>query len=362
MALCDQSLPYVRAISPYQPGKPITQLAREMGIPVESIVKLASNENPLGMSPKARAAVEKAVATLERYPDDFALKQALADHTGLGMERVVLGNGSNDVLDLIARVFLAPGRSAIFAQHAFAVYPLASLSAGAELIAVPAKDYGHDLDAMLAAIRPDTRLIWIANPNNPTGTFLPYPQIKAFLQAVSPDVVVVLDEAYNEYLPPAERVETTAWLAEFPNLVITRTFSKIYGLAGLRIGYALTSAAIADLMNRVRQPFNCNNLALAAATAALDDHEFVARSYALNRAGMEQIVAGLKRLGLTHIPSHGNFITFKAGDGASVNQKLLKQGVIVRPIGGYGLPEWLRVTIGTEAENKRFLDALETSI
>jgi histidinol-phosphate aminotransferase len=227
---------------------------------------------------------------------------------------------------------------------------------------VPAKDYGHDLDAMLAAIRPDTRLIWIANPNNPTGTFLPYPQIKTFLQAVSPDVVVVLDEAYNEYLPPAERVETTAWLAEFPNLVITRTFSKIYGLAGLRIGYALTSAEIADLMNRVRQPFNCNNLALAAATAALEDHEFVARSYALNRAGMEQIVAGLKRLGLTHIPSHGNFITFKAGGAASVNQKLLKQGVIVRPIGGYGMPEWLRVTIGTEAENKRFLEALETSL
>lgn len=227
---------------------------------------------------------------------------------------------------------------------------------------MPAKDYGHDLDAMLAAIRPDTRLIWIANPNNPTGTFLPYPQIKAFLQAVSPEVVVVLDEAYNEYLPLAERVETTAWLAEFPNLVITRTFSKIYGLAGLRIGYALTSAPIADLMNRVRQPFNCNNLALAAATAALDDHEFVARSYALNRAGMEQIVAGLKRLGLMHIPSHGNFITFKAGDAASVNQKLLKQGVIVRPIGGYGMPEWLRVTIGSEAENKRFLDALETSL
>jgi histidinol-phosphate aminotransferase len=362
MALRDQSLPYVRAISPYQPGKPITQLAREMGIPVESIVKLASNENPLGMSPKAKVAVDKALATLERYPDDFVLKQALAERTGLGTERIVLGNGSNDVLDLIARVFLAPGRSAIFAQHAFAVYPLASLAAGAELIAVPAKDYGHDLDAMLAALRPDTRLIWIANPNNPTGTFLPYPQIKAFLQAVPQDVVVVLDEAYNEYLPPAERVETTAWLAEFQNLVITRTFSKIYGLAGLRIGYALACAEVADLMNRVRQPFNCNNLALAAATAALDDHEFVARSYALNRSGMEQIVAGLKRLGLTHIPSHGNFVTFKAGDAATVNQKLLKQGVIVRPIAGYGMPEWLRVTIGAEGENIRFLDALEKSL
>lgn len=362
MTLSDQSLPYVRAISPYQPGKPITELAREMGIPVERIVKLASNENPLGMSPKAKVALEKAVATLERYPDDFGLKKALAEHTGLGMERIVLGNGSNDVLDLIARVFLAPGRSAIFAQHAFAVYPLATLSAGAELIAVPAKDYGHDLDAMLAALRPNTRLIWIANPNNPTGTFLPYPQLKTFLHAVPPEVVVVLDEAYNEYLPPAERIDTTTWLAEFSNLVITRTFSKIYGLAGLRIGYALASAEVADLMNRVRQPFNCNNLALAAATAALDDHEFVARSYALNRAGMEQIVGGLKRLGFTHIPSHGNFVTFKAGDAATLNQKLLKQGVIVRPIAGYGMPEWLRVTIGTDAENARFLDVLEKSL
>ncbi|MBK7424067.1 MAG: histidinol-phosphate transaminase [Propionivibrio sp.] len=359
MALCDQSLPNVRAISPYLPGKPMTQLAREMGLPLERIVKLASNENPLGMSPRARVAIEKAISSLERYPDDFDLKNALASHSGLEMERIVLGNGSNDVLDLIARVFLAPGRSAIFSQHAFAVYPLASLSAGAELIAVPAKEYGHDLEAMRHAIQAHTRLIWIANPNNPTGTFVPSPQLKAFMQAVPADVVVVLDEAYNDYIPPAERTDTTAWLAEFPNLVITRTFSKIYGLAGLRIGYALASAEIADLMNRVRQPFNCNNLALAAATAALDDHEFVARSYALNRSGMEQIVAGIKRFGLTHIPSHGNFVAFKAGDAPTLNQKLLKQGVIVRPIGGYGMPEWLRVTIGTELENLRFLEALE---
>ncbi|MBK7356972.1 histidinol-phosphate transaminase [Propionivibrio sp.] len=359
MALCDQSLPNVRAISPYLPGKPITQLAREMGIPVERIVKLASNENPLGMSPKARMAVDQAVGSLERYPDDFDLKSALANHFSLGTDRLVLGNGSNDVLDLVARVYLAPGRSTLFSQHAFAVYPLASLSAGAELIAVPAKEYGHDLDAMREAIRPDTRLIWIANPNNPTGTFLPYPQLEAFMCAVPEDVIVVLDEAYNEYIPPGERVDTTAWLQMFSNLVITRTFSKIYGLAGLRIGYALASAEIADLMNRVRQPFNCNNLALAAATAALDDHEFVARSYALNRSGMEQIVNGLKRHGFPHIPSHGNFVTFKAGDAATLNLKLLKQGVIVRPIGGYGMPEWLRVTIGTEAENLRFLEALE---
>lgn len=362
MSLVEQALSYVRAISPYQPGKPITELAREMGIPVDKIVKLASNENPLGMSPLARQAVEKAVAGIERYPDQFDLIAKVAERCGVAQSQVVLGNGSNDVLDLIARVFLAPGRSAVFAQHAFAVYPLATLSTGAELISTPAKHYGHDLAAMRAAIRPDTRIVWIANPNNPTGNFLPYPEVRAFLEAVPQDVVVVLDEAYNEYLPPAERVDTAAWIKDFPNLVVTRTFSKIFGLAGLRVGYALASADIADLMNRVRQPFNVNNLAIAAAIAALDDHLFVAESYQLNRRGMEQIVAGLKLLGLEHIPSHGNFVTFKAGDGAAVNQKLLKEGVIVRPIGGYSLPEWLRVTIGTEPENARFLEALEKAL
>jgi len=362
MSLAEQALSYVRAISPYQPGKPITELAREMGLPVESIVKLASNENPLGMSPKAKKAVEAAINGIERYPDQFDLIKAVAGAAGVEMAQVVLGNGSNDVLDLIARVFLAPGRSAIFAQHAFAVYPLATLSTGAELIAVPAKHYGHDLEAMRAAIRPDTRIVWIANPNNPTGTFLPYAEVRAFLATVPKEVVVVLDEAYNEYIPPTERQDTAAWLTEFPNLVITRTFSKIYGLAGLRVGYALASAEIADLMNRVRQPFNVNNLALAGAVAALDDHVFVAESYELNRRGMEQIVAGLKRLGLEHIPSHGNFITFKAAAAAAVNQKLLQQGVIVRPIAGYGLPDWLRVTIGTEPENARFLTALEKAL
>jgi len=362
MSLAEQALSYVRAISPYQPGKPITELAREMGLPVESIVKLASNENPLGMSPKAKKAVEAAINGIERYPDQFDLIKAVAGAAGVEMAQVVLGNGSNDVLDLIARVFLAPGRSAVFAQHAFAVYPLATLSTGAELIAVPAKHYGHDLEAMRAAIRPDTRIVWIANPNNPTGTFLPYAEVRAFLATVPKEIVVVLDEAYNEYIPPTERQDTAAWLTEFPNLVITRTFSKIYGLAGLRVGYALASAEIADLMNRVRQPFNVNNLALAGAVAALDDHVFVAESYELNHRGMEQIVAGLKRLGLEHIPSHGNFITFKAAAAAAVNQKLLQQGVIVRPIAGYGLPDWLRVTIGTEPENARFLTALEKAL
>lgn len=362
MSLVEQALPYVRAISPYLPGKPMTELAREMGIPVEKILKLASNENPLGMSPKAKKAVEAAIGGIERYPDQFDLIKAVAERTGLVPNQVVLGNGSNDVLDLIARVFLAPGRSAVFAQHAFAVYPLATLSTGAELISTPAKNYGHDLNAMRAAIRSDTRIVWIANPNNPTGNFLPYPEVRAFLETVPPAVVVVLDEAYNEYLPSAERVDTAAWIKDFPNLVVTRTFSKIYGLAGLRVGYALASAEIADLMNRVRQPFNVNNLAIAAAVAALDDHSFVAESYELNQRGMAQLLAGFKRLGLEYIPSSGNFITFKLADAAVINQKLLKQGVIVRPIGGYGLPDWLRVTIGSEPENTRFLEALEKAL
>ncbi|MBL8492136.1 MAG: histidinol-phosphate transaminase [Rhodocyclaceae bacterium] len=358
-----QSAPdYVRAISPYIPGKPITELARQMGIPVERIVKLASNENPLGMSPKARSAVEAAIAGIERYPDQFELAKALADRLGLPMEQIVLGNGSNDVLDIAARVFLAPGRSAVFSRHAFAVYPLATMTAGAECLVAPARHYGHDLAAMRSLIRSDTRVVWIANPNNPTGTFLPYADVKAFIASVPADVAVVLDEAYNEYLPSGDRVDTLPWVKEFPNLVITRTFSKVYGLAGLRVGYGVASPEVADLMNRIRQPFNVNNLALAAAVAALDDHVFLAESFDLNRRGMEQIVAGLKRLGLEHIPSHGNFVTFGVADGAAVNQKLLQQGVIVRPIGGYGLPNHLRVTIGLPDENERFLAALEKAL
>jgi histidinol-phosphate aminotransferase len=362
MSLMQQAPDYIRAISPYVPGKPITELAREMGLPVESIVKLASNENPLGMSPKARQAVEKALAGIERYPDQFELIATLAERFGLANNQIVLGNGSNDVLDLAARAFLAPGRSAVFSQHAFAVYPLATMSAGGTCVMVPAKDYGHDLAAMRQAVRADTRVIWIANPNNPTGNFLPYDQMRRFLEDVPSEVAVVLDEAYNEYLPPSDRVDTLGWIREFPNLIVTRTFSKIYGLAGLRIGFAAAAPEIADLLNRVRQPFNVNNLALVAARAALDDHTFIAESFELNRRGMEQILAGLKRFGLPHIPSHGNFITFAVNDGSAVNQKLLRQGVIVRPIGGYGLPNHLRVTIGTERENGRFLDALDRAL
>ena len=362
MNIVDQSPDYIRSISAYVPGKPITQLAREMGIPVECILKLASNENPLGVSPKARKAMEAALAGIERYPDQFELIAALAERHGVSNEQIVLGNGSNDVLEMAARVFLSAGRSAVFSQHAFAVYPLATMATGAQCIVAPAKHYGHDPVAMRAAVRADTHVVWIANPNNPTGNFMPAPELRAFIEQLPAHIAVVLDEAYNDYLAPADRVDTVAWLRDFPNLIVTRTFSKIYGLAGLRVGYAVAQAEVADLMNRVRQPFNVNNLALVAAKAALDDHIFLADSYELNRRGMEQLIAGIKRLGLAHIPSHGNFLTIAVSDGTAINSRLLKQGVIVRPIGGYGLPNHLRVTIGLESENARFLDALEKAL
>ncbi|MDR1647336.1 MAG: histidinol-phosphate transaminase [Zoogloeaceae bacterium] len=364
MSLAASSLSHIRAIAPYQPGKPITAVARELGLPVEAIVKLASNENPLGMSPKGREAAAAALAGGERYPDPFELIQKLAARHGVSERQIVLGNGSNDVLDLVARAFLDAGRSAIAAQYAFAVYPIATLSVGAELLTIPARDFGHDLEAMRAALRPDTAVIWIANPNNPTGTFLSGDALRAFLKRTPGHIIVALDEAYTEYLEEADRYDATQWLAEFPNLIVSRTFSKIYGLAGLRIGYGVTSPEVADLLNRVRQPFNCNNLALAAALAALDDTEFLARSFAANREGMQKLTAGIQALGLEIIPARGNFLTFRAGAdaaaAAAVCQRLLREGVIVRPLAGYQMPEWLRVTIGTERENTRFLAALKT--
>jgi histidinol-phosphate aminotransferase len=361
---CELSPSYVRAIAPYQPGKPISELAREMGLDEGGIVKLASNENPLGVSPLARAAMAAQLPKLARYPDGngFELKQALANRHRVQDDQIVLGNGSNDVLELVARCFLGNGTSAVMSQHAFVVYRLATQVAGATMLETRAKDYGHDLAAMASAVREDTRVIWIANPNNPTGTFVPAPQLEAFLQRVPPRVVVVLDEAYHEYLPGEAQVDSVRWLARFPNLVITRTFSKAYGLAGLRVGFALAHPEVADLMNRVRQPFNVSSVAQTAAQAALDDREFVHRSVELNRSGMRQIVEGLGRLGLQHIPSFGNFLSVQTSAAAQVYERLLRQGVIVRPIGMYGLPDHLRVSIGLPAENERFLSALHVAL
>lgn len=364
MSIVGLAPPYIRAISPYQPGKPIAELAREMGIAEAQIIKLASNENPLGMSRRAKEAAQAALDDIARYPDGngFELKAALSRNHGVGMEHIVLGNGSNDVLELAARALLFASTAAVFAQHAFAVYPLATQAVGAAGIEVAARDYGHDLGAMLRAITRDTRIVFIANPNNPTGTFLPGSELEGFLGDVPPHVVVVLDEAYNEYLPHDRRYDSIAWLERFPNLIVTRTFSKAYGLAGLRVGYGLAHPEVADLMNRVRQPFNVSSIALAAASAALEDEEFVTTSFEVNRLGLRQLVSGFERLGLEYIPSFGNFVTFRAGDAVRVNQALLKQGVIVRPIAGYGLPQHLRVTVGLESENARFLEALERAL
>ncbi|OYX30493.1 MAG: histidinol-phosphate transaminase, partial [Hydrogenophilales bacterium 32-62-9] len=305
MNCCDLTPAHVRAIAPYLPGKPISELARELGLAEADIVKLASNENPLGPSPLALAAAQDALYDMALYPDGagFALKAKLAAKWKVSASQIVLGNGSNDVLDMAARAFLAPGTTSVYAQHAFAVYSIATQTVGAHGVSVPARDYGHDLVAMRAAIRDDTRVLWIANPNNPTGTFLPWAEVEAFLETVPPQVLVVLDEAYGEYLPVAERCDTAAWLARFPNLLIVRTFSKAYGLAGLRVGYGLCSIEVADLLNRVRHPFNVNAPALAAAEAALDDVDFLARSYALNAAGMAQLAAGLSALGVDGVPS-----------------------------------------------------------
>ena len=367
MMICDLAPSYIRSIAPYQPGKPISELAREFGLAESSIIKLASNENPLGVSPHAQQAIRAALEGLALYPDGngFELKQALSRHLGVSMDQLVLGNGSNDVLELAARAFLAPANAAVYAQHAFAVYPLVVQAMGCTGIEVPAKNFGHDLDAMLRAIRsagPDARMVFVANPNNPTGTLAPAADLERFIAALPAHVLLVLDEAYNEYLRPEHRSDSLSWLKKYPSLLITRTFSKVYGLAGLRVGYAVGSAGVADLLNRVRQPFNVNSISLAAATAALDDHAFVRRSYELNLAGMDQLTAGFKKLGLEYIPSYGNFVTFRVSDAKAVNAALLKSGVIVRPIAGYGLPDWLRVSIGLASENARFLSSLTQAL
>ncbi|WP_029149032.1 histidinol-phosphate transaminase [Methylophilus sp. 5] len=352
----------IRAIAPYQGGKPISELAREMGLNEADIVKLASNENPLGMSPKAQMALEEAIYDIARYPDgnSFALRDAVSHKYGVQPAQLVFGNGSNDILELAARAFLTAGDETIYSQHAFAVYPLVTQAVGAKGVVVPAVDFGHDLPGFLKAITPKTKLIFVANPNNPTGTLISKTDLKAFLQQVPKHILVVLDEAYDEYLSVVDKSEAIGWLAEFENLIISRTFSKAYGLAGLRVGFGVMHATLADLMNRVRQPFNVNSLAQIAATVSLQDEDFVARSYAANQAGMTQVTQGLEQLGLSYIPSYGNFVSFKVTNASAVNQALLKQGVIVRPVANYEMPDYLRVSIGLFSENARFLQVLET--
>ncbi|OIQ95484.1 histidinol-phosphate aminotransferase 2 [mine drainage metagenome] len=364
MNYSDLAPSYIRAIAPYQPGKPISELERELGI--TGIVKLASNENPLGASPAAVAAMQEAIKTIALYPDGngFDLKDALVKRYGVTHANVTLGNGSNDLLELAARAFLTPGDKVVYSAHAFAVYALASQAVGATGISVPAaKGYGHDLPAMLKAAKDNkAKIVFIANPNNPTGTFLSADELEVFLRGLPPEILVVLDEAYNEYLPEDKRYDSVSWLKEFPNLIISRTFSKAYGLAGLRVGYALAHEQVTDMMNRVRQPFNVNSVAQAAAVAALRDVSFVKKTFELNRRGMLQITEGLTKLGLEYIPSFGNFVAFRIGNATAMYRRLLELGVIVRPIANYDMPDWLRVSIGLESENAKFLSALEKCI
>lgn len=354
--------PSLQGLSPYVPGKPIEELARELDLNPADIVKLASNENPLGPSPKVLAAIEKELSDLTRYPDGngFLLKQKLAEYYAVTPEQITLGNGSNDTLDLIAQAWLAPGLNAVFSQYAFAVYPIATTAAGAECRVVPAKDYGHDLEAMLQAIDENTRVVFIANPNNPTGTWFDVSSLEQFLAKVPEQVIVVLDEAYIEYAASSELPNGMKYLAGYPNLIVSRTFSKAFGLAGLRVGYSVSSVQIADVLNRIREPFNVNSLALVAACAALEDEDYLFRSRQANEQGMEQLETGLNALGLQWINSKGNFIAIDfQQDASAINQALLERGVIVRPVAGYGMPNFLRVSIGTHEENARFLNVLK---
>lgn len=350
----------VQGLQPYQPGKPVEELERELGI--SDIVKLASNENPLGPSPKALAAIHTVLTELTRYPDGngFRLKAALAEKLGVGTDQITLGNGSNDVLEMIARSYLTAHSASMYSQHAFAVYPIVTQAIGAQHIAVPAKNWGHDLEAMAAAITDKTRVIFVANPNNPTGTWLTETELRAFLDKVPERIIVVLDEAYTEYVVEDEFPDGITLLKDYPNLVVTRTFSKAYGLAGLRIGYSVSHPQVADILNRIRQPFNANIAAQEAAIAALNDEAYLQQSVEVNTEGMSYLETEFARLGLEFIPSVGNFISVDVGQPAApVDQALLNEGVIVRPVAPYQMPNHLRVSIGTMEENRRFIQALE---
>lgn len=352
----------VYGLQPYQPGKPLSELAREYGI--YDAVKLASNENPLGPSPLAIAAIHNNLHDIARYPDGngFELKQALATKYGIAQNMITLGNGSNDILELIARAYVTPAHTVIFSEHAFAVYPLVTQAIGASARVTPAKNWGYDLTAIQAAICEHTRLIFIANPNNPTGTWVNNAELQAFLKAVPENVLVVLDEAYCEYVDHPGYPNGLEWQAQYPNVIVTRTFSKAYGLAGLRVGYAISHPDIANILNRVRQPFNVNSLALVAATAAMADSAYLQEVKAANQKGMQQLTSAFTAMKLAFIPSVANFVTVAVGDGAKVYELLLRQGMITRPVGNYGLPHHLRITVGLPEENERLIRALHQQL
>jgi len=355
--------PGVQKITPYQPGRPEEDVAAEFGI--DKVIKLASNENPLGPSPLAVKAMQS-VNNLARYPDGngTALKQKIAERHSLPVACITLGNGSNDILEFVCRAFVNPGDEVIFSRHAFAVYPLVTLAVGGKPIETPALDWGTDLNAMLEAITDRTRVIFIANPNNPTGTWLSASALKSFLDEVTDHVIVVIDEAYAEYVVGdaySDYPDCTQWLSDYSNLLVTRTFSKIFGLAGLRIGYGLSSPEIADFLNRVRQPFNTNVLAQVAAIAAINDDDHVRQSVEMNQTGLAYLMDACKLRGLSYIPSAGNFLAINFSRPAqALFESMMQLGVIVRPIGNYGMPDYLRVTVSTEEENRLFIAVMDS--
>jgi len=352
----------IRALQPYVPGKPVEELERQLGI--QKAIKLASNENPLGPGPMALEAISRDMAKIARYPDGggFELKQALASRLGVQAAQITLGNGSSDVIEFAARVFVPNGSDVVFSQHAFAMYQIITQAIGGRGVEVPARQWGHDLNAMANAITPSTRLVFLTNPNNPTGTFFSRDVMLHFMTQVPTNVIVVLDEAYFEYVGDPDYPNGLALLAQFPNLIVARTFSKVYGLAGLRIGYSVSSPEIADLLNRVRPPFNVNSLAMSAALAALNDESHLAKSIKVNAEGMGQLTDGFKRLGLDYIPSVGNFVCVEVGNASAVNDTLMRRGIIVRPIANYGMPRHLRVTVGLPDENERFMLELSNAV
>ncbi|MDB6029655.1 MAG: histidinol-phosphate transaminase [Verrucomicrobiales bacterium] len=345
----------------YQPGRPIEEVARELGMPASSFIKVASNENPLGPSPKALAAMEKVLKNLNLYPDGnaFYVKQKLADKVGVEPTNLVLGNGSNEIIEFIGHALMRPGVDVIVSQYCFAIYPIITKLFGANLVTVPAKNHGHDLNAMLRAITPQTRVIFVANPNNPTGTMSSREDIVHFINTVPPHVLMVMDEAYVEFLADPVDLVPLIRSGVKPNLILMRTFSKIFGLAGLRVGYGIAVPELITALEKIRQPFNINSLAQAAALAALEDDEHLQKTRANNFNGLHYFENEFRRLKLEYVPSAANFILVKVGNGARVFNELQKVGVIARPTGGYQLPEWIRISVGTPAENQRCLQSLE---
>jgi histidinol-phosphate aminotransferase len=362
MKTLEQVPEYIRSLIPYEPGKPIEEVEREYGI--ANSVKLASNENPLGPSPKAVAAMRAKLDQLNLYPDGdcFYLKQGLARKLGVAPETLIFGNGSNEIIELAARTFLRPGEEAVLAEQAFVVYQLIVQAVGGRSRAMPLKNFTHDLPALAEAVTPNTRMIFLANPNNPTGTIFRRAEWERFLDRVSPDVLLIVDEAYFEYVRDPDYPDSLHYHTNDRAIITLRTFSKLYGLAGLRIGYGIAAKELISLMQRVRQPFNVNSPAQWAALAALEDAEHISRSLDVNRRGIEFLQKEFNRLGLEFVPSQANFILVRVGKGQEVFAQLLRQGIIVRPTAGYRFPDYVRVTVGTPEENEKFIRALEKVI